>query len=164
MLEVPQSPAHIYLSAVSKVLWKGPAINNKCQGTTPINASGCFMRTFCFYSISALKNLIPSFLKTREGCWKSRICCCKIQLFRSSLYIQRTFHAGGISDSHLNTYILIPANELSNSHKTEHLIGVVHAGGILAKALTFSNSTWVSFLGQTQHLSQLSNLLAILRG
>lgn len=145
------------------MLWRGPAENDKCQGSTQINASGCFRRTF-FYSISALKNLIPYFLKTREGGRKSKICCCQFQFCISSLYIQRTFHAGSISDSHLNTDILIPANELSNSHKTEHLIGAVHAGGILAKALTFSNSTWVSFLGQTQHLSQLSNLLAILRG
>lgn len=111
-----------------------------------------------------LQNLIPYFLKIREDCWKSKICCCKFQFCRSSLYSQWTSHASGISNSHLHTYILIPANELSNSQKTEHLIGAVYAGGILAKALTFSNSTWVSFLDQTQHLSHLSNLLAILRG
>ncbi|KAJ7410521.1 3-oxo-5-beta-steroid 4-dehydrogenase [Willisornis vidua] len=56
--------------------------------------------------------------------------------------IKKTLDAGGISDSHLNTYILIPANEkLSSSRKIEHLIGTLHAGGILAKALTFNNST-----------------------
>lgn len=121
-----QGSAHIQAVAVSEKPWRGPDVNTKYQGTMQINASGWFKKTFSPPSPQALENLSFSFLKTREGSWKSKVCCCKFQFFRSSLYLQRTFHTGSISDGHLNTYTLILASEkLSNAHKIAHLIGQV---------------------------------------